>query len=70
MSKALGQSQSRRQKRIAKGLQNDMPSSQKLTESGRNLTTTYRTKKYVVQLSKEEIERRERRKRKLEKKAA
>lgn len=56
MSKAKQQSITRS---IKRGNSNKMPNSTKLTESARSLTTTKRTNKYIVQLPKKELTRRE-----------
>lgn len=55
MSKARHQSAIRS---IKRGHSNDMPNSTKLTVSGRSLPTTRRTKKFVVELTDAEIDRR------------
>ena len=59
MSKAKGQSITRRNKRIALGLQSEYPSSTKIAKCSSTVSTVRRKNKYVVQLSKKELLRRE-----------
>lgn len=59
MSKAEGQSITRRNKRIALGLQSEYPNSTKIAKCSSTISTVRRKNKYVVQLSKKELLRRE-----------
>ena len=59
MSKARGQSATRRSKRIAQGFQSEYPNSTKIAKCSSTSSTVIRKNKYVVQLSKKEILRRE-----------
>ena len=59
MSKARGQSATRRNKRITQGFQSEYPNSTKTAKCSSTSSTVMRKNKYVVQLSKKEILRRE-----------